>query len=628
MRSLRSTQPQRPLIGVPLPGNITIAWNFGRILGLVLGVQIVSGFFLRIHYTADITNTFNRVIHIVRDVPGGWFFRTVHANGARLFFFFMFLHIGRGLYYQRYFTQPKVWLTGVRLLLISMGTAFLGYVLPWGQMSLWGATVITNLIRAVPFVGGMIVEWVWGSFRVGQSTLNRFYSLHFILPFAIRATAIIHLYFLHENGSTNPIGDLTHINKVMFAPYFVYKDVVGFLAVFGILACLVFYLPYSLGDPENFIKANPIVTPVHIMPEWYFLFAYAILRVIPRKLGGVIGLVFSIAVLYFFPLFRKFTKPTAYNAPYQVMFWGYVSTFLILTWLGGCPIEDPYTTTSALFSRAYFILVGSLMFLAFFLSLTKTTNCHFVDLSGGKGRLSYSLNFKAKRWRCLYNSCLWQIAQYSQLNLMDGFSNSQLEMNLFHDTGIVLIIGIFAFVTVIGTSLICNNLRDRKLLEDQALETVWTVIPAVLLVFLALPSLRLLYLVDDTSSPNIVGKSIGHQWYWRYERVFGDQRFDAYMAKRGAYRNLDVDNRFILDSNRNVQIITTSADVLHSWAVPSLGVKMDSVPGRLNTIMFNSRKTGVIYGQCSEICGANHSFMPIVVEVVFFCSILVHFLSK
>ena len=211
---------------------------------------------------------------------------------------------------------------------------------------------------------------------------------------------------------------------------------------------------------------------------------------------------------------------------------------------------------------------------------------------------------------------------------MDGFSHSQLEMNLFHDTGILLIIGNFAFVRVIGVSLICNNLRDRKLLEDQALETIWTVIPALLLIVLALPSLRLLYLVDDIRSPNIVGKSIGHQWYWRYETVFGEQRFDAYIRKRDVYRNLDVDNRFILNRNRNIQMITTSAVVLHSWAVPRLGVKMDSVPGRLNTMMFNSRKNGVMYGQCSEICGANHSFMPIVVEVIFFCSILVHFLSK
>jgi len=364
MHRLRSTQPYTPIVGLPTPSNISIAWNFGRILGVILGIQILSGFFLRMHYTADMTNTFNSVVHIMRDVPGGWAFRTVHANGARLFFFFIFLHIGRGLYYQRYFTQPKVWLRGVTILLIRIGTAFLGYVLPWGQMRFWGATVITNLVRAVPFIGTIVVEWIWGSFRVGQSTLNRFYSLHFILPFVIRAFVIIHLYFLHENGSTNPVGDLSHWNKVTFAPYFIYKDIVGFLIVFGMLGVLVYYLPYNLGDPENFIKANSMVTPVHIIPEWYFLFAYAILRVIPRKLGGVMGLVFSIVVFYLFPFFTKFTKPTAYNFLYQGLFWVFVRIFLILTWLGGCPIEDPFITTSAIFSTLYFILAGSLLYVA------------------------------------------------------------------------------------------------------------------------------------------------------------------------------------------------------------------------------------------------------------------------
>jgi len=202
------------------------------------------------------------------------------------------------------------------------------------------------------------------------------------------------------------------------------------------------------------------------------------------------------------------------------------------------------------------------------------------------------------------------------VGLVDRFSHSQHEMNLFHDTAIILILGILVFVSIIGIRLVKNRFRDRKLLEDQGLETVWTVIPAVLLVFLALPSLRLLYLVDDIRSPSVTAKSVGHQWYWRYERVFGDQGFDSYITKGDVYRNLDVDNRLVLNSNSNVQIITTSADVIHSWAVPRLGVKMDSVPGRLNTIIFNSRKNGVMYGQCSEICGANHSFMPIVVEVI------------
>jgi len=362
MQRLRSTKIYTPITALPTPVNISINWNYGRILGVILGIQILSGFFLRIHYTADIDNTFNRVIHIMRDVPGGWFFRTVHANGASLFFFFIYLHIGRGLYYQSYFTQPKVWLAGIRIFLIRMATAFLGYVLPWGQISLWGATVITNLIRAIPFIGTIIVEWVWGSFRVGKSTLNRFYSLHFILPFVIAIIVLIHLYFLHENGSTNPLGDLTHQNKVMFAPYFTYKDLVGFIIVFFILFVLIMYLPYNLGDPENFIKANEIVTPVHIIPEWYFLFAYAILRVIPRKLGGVIGLVFSIVVIYFFPFLSKYSKPRAYNFGYQCIFWGFIAIFLILTWLGGCPIEDPYIITAAVFSFLYFAFIVLLIY--------------------------------------------------------------------------------------------------------------------------------------------------------------------------------------------------------------------------------------------------------------------------
>ena len=199
---------------------------------------------------------------------------------------------------------------------------------------------------------------------------------------------------------------------------------------------------------------------------------------------------------------------------------------------------------------------------------------------------------------------------------MDAFSYSQLEINLFHDTGIVLILGIFCFVSVLGGSLLFNRLRDRKIMDDQVLESIWTVIPALLLVTLALPSLRLLYLVDDISRPNTVAKAIGHQWYWSYETLFGNQRFDSYITKRDLFRNLDVDNRLILQRNNNIQIITTSADVLHSWAIPSLAVKMDSVPGRLNTIIFNSQKSGVLYGQCSEICGANHSFIPIVIEIL------------
>lgn len=214
------------------------------------------------------------------------------------------------------------------------------------------------------------------------------------------------------------------------------------------------------------------------------------------------------------------------------------------------------------------------------------------------------------------------IAHDSQLNLIDGFSQNQIEIGLFHDTGIVLILGIFIFVSILGGSMVFNSLRDRKFMEDQKLETIWTVVPALLLVGLALPSLRLLYLVDDIRSPRTIAKSVAHQWYWSYETIFGNQNFDSYILKRDVYRNLDVDNRLILQKDNRIQMITTSADVLHCWAVPRIGVKIDSVPGRLNTMMFNIRKRGVMYGQCSEICGANHSFMPIVIEVLFFCSII------
>lgn len=307
-------------VTLPIPRNLTYSWNFGRILGVLLGSQILTGFFLRMHYTADLRGAYARVVYICRDVPGGWIFRVLHANGASFFFFFIFLHIGRGLYYQRYLTQPYVWSCGVLILFLRMATAFLGYVLPWGQMSLWGATVITNLISAVPYIGPILVEWIWGSFRVGNPTLHRFYSLHFVLPFVIAFIILVHIYFLHRTGSTNPLGEISRMDMVVFVPYYRLKDLVGFLLVFILLFALVFYAPYNLGDPENFIPANSIVTPVHIIPEWYFLFAYAILRVIPRKLGGVLALVSSIAILFLLPGLRKWTRASAFNPAYQLRF--------------------------------------------------------------------------------------------------------------------------------------------------------------------------------------------------------------------------------------------------------------------------------------------------------------------
>lgn len=329
----------------------------------MLGLQILTGFFLSIHYTANICYSFESVIHIIRDVPIGWFIRSLHANGASFFFVFLYLHIGRGLYYQSYVTQPKSWMVGRSIFILRIATAFLGYVLPWGQISFWGATVITNFLSAIPYIGNSIVEWVWGGFSIGQATLNRFYSLHFILPFVIIVLALLHLVFLHEKGSTNPLGCTNHISKTTFHPYFTWKDRVGFVLVLIILLFVSLYLPYLLGDPENFLLANSIVTPVHIIPEWYFLFAYAILRSIPSKLGGVIALAARVMVLYILPFLKfKGMIPTSFNLLYQLLFWLFCRNFILLTWLGACPIETPFRTLAVPSTILYFLLLFILPF--------------------------------------------------------------------------------------------------------------------------------------------------------------------------------------------------------------------------------------------------------------------------
>lgn len=338
----------RNSINLPSPVRLSIWWNGGSILGLLLIIQIFTGLFLSIHYTSDINTSFNSIIHIMRDVQIGWIFRFLHANGARIFFLFLYLHIGRGLYYKSYFTQKNTWIIGVTIFLIRIATAFLGYVLPWGQISFWGATVITNLLSAIPYFGTLVVEWIWGNFSVGQPTLTRFFSLHFILPFLIIGLSVIHIVFLHEKGSSNPLGELNHLNKIPFNPYFIWKDIIGFILIIAFLIFLVYFYPNLLGDPENFTKANFKVTPNHIQPEWYFLFAYAILRSIPSKLGGVLALLISVLILYFLPFFdKKYT--------FKGIFWILTSVFILLTWLGACPIEDPYIILAVPSTILYFV---------------------------------------------------------------------------------------------------------------------------------------------------------------------------------------------------------------------------------------------------------------------------------
>nr|AAL24021.1 cytochrome b [Bujurquina sp. Farias 35] len=368
MASLRKTHPllkiaNDALIDLPAPSNISIWWNFGSLLGLCLITQILTGLFLAMHYTSDITTAFSSVAHICRDVNYGWLIRNMHANGASFFFICIYLHIGRGLYYGSYLYK-ETWNMGVILLLLVMMTAFVGYVLPWGQMSFWGATVITNLLSAIPYIGNSLVQWLWGGFSVDSATLTRFFAFHFFFPFIIAAMTMIHLIFLHETGSTNPMGLNSDMEKISFHPYFSYKDLLGFAILLMALITLAFFSPNLLGDPDNFIPANPLITPPHIKPEWYFLFAYAILRSTPNKLGGVLALLFSILILMLVPMLHtsKFRALT-FRPLTQLLFWLLVVDVVILTWIGGMPVDPPFIAIGQIASILYFSIF--LIFLPF-----------------------------------------------------------------------------------------------------------------------------------------------------------------------------------------------------------------------------------------------------------------------
>lgn len=341
------------LLKLPTPINISYWWNYGSLLGLFLFIQIIRGFFLSIHYCPNTTYAFHRIIHIIQNITNGWLIHNIHINGATFFFICLYTHIARGIYYSS-FKLIHTWLIGISIFFISIATAFLGYVLPWGQISFWGATVITNLISTIPYIGNTIVIWLWGGYSINNATLNRFFSFHFILPFIILIIVILHLYFLHNTGSSNPLGTNRNLYKIPFHIYFSFKDLFGFILFLFIFILIILQYPYIFSDPDNFTPANPIITPIHIQPEWYFLFAYAILRSIPNKLGGVIALLASIFILYLLPIQNIFIPSLSFFPLNQILYWIFINIFIILTWAGAQPIELPFIIISQYLSIRYF----------------------------------------------------------------------------------------------------------------------------------------------------------------------------------------------------------------------------------------------------------------------------------
>nr|AAO18422.2 cytochrome b [Melipona bicolor] len=341
-------------IYLPTPININYMWNFGSMLGMFLMIQIISGLFLSMHYCPNINLAFMSISQIMKDINSGWLIRLIHMNGASFYFLLIYIHISRNLFYYS-FKLIHVWMIGSMILFLSMATAFLGYVLPWGQMSFWGAMVITNLLSALPYIGQMMVEWIWGGFSINNSTLNRFFSFHFILPFIILMMVFIHLMTLHISGSSNPIHSKSNIYKIIFHQYFSIKDLITIMMIMLIFMLINLQNPYMLSDPDNFKMANPMITPSHIKPEWYFLFAYSILRSIPNKLGGVIMLFMSIFILFLLPLMNNNKMKNIKFYPLnQFLFWMFINIFIMLTWLGGQMIEYPFTNLNNIFTILYF----------------------------------------------------------------------------------------------------------------------------------------------------------------------------------------------------------------------------------------------------------------------------------
>ena len=663
--------------GYPVSVNLNYNWMWGSVSGLFLTVQLVSGILLAMHYTANVDMAFFSVEHIMRDVNYGWILRYIHANGASFFFIALYSHIAKNLYFKLYLNNYKAWFTWIIIFILSMATAFIGYVLPWGQMSFWGATVITNLFSAVPVIGTDLVYWLWSGFSVDNPTLNKFFSLHYLLPIIIAVFVIIHLFYLHKGNSSNPLGVLVS-DRIAFYPYLVLKDVVGVLIIFFIFFIFIIYYPNLLGHSDNYIQANSLVTPSHIVPEWYFLPFYAILRAVPDKLGGVICMFAALLVLFLLPLTdRDICFSSRFKKVNVLLWWFFFGDFLFLGWLGGQAVEYPFVILSVIATIYYFLHL--LVILPRFSYIQMK-----IDNFKNTFKNSYDLPMP------------WQMQfQDSASPAMEGISDLYADvMSLI--VGILLFVGwmlgstIYYFSwyyalknfswwksretsnqtpassskemsSILGYAFLILPSNWKYYSAHVSLEIVWTIIPGVILVIIAIPSLSLLFALDDVifSGSQIV-TVVGAQWYWIYQHRFcgdADVQDSNFLSNEGQYsikaldaqqvdkeyfqiesdsttiecydsrmtetddlnegdlRLLTVDNWLVFPRGSNVTFFITSQDVLHSFAIPALGIKLDACPGRLNSVTINMKRPGLYYGQCSEICGVNHAFMPIMIEI-------------
>lgn len=649
----------------------------------------------------------------MRDVNNGWLIRYLHSNTASAFFFIVYLHIGRGLYYGSY-KAPRtlVWTIGTVIFILMMATAFLGYVLPYGQMSLWGATVITNLMSAIPWVGQNIVEFIWGGFSVNNATLNRFYSLHFILPFVLAALALMHLIALHDSaGSGNPLGVSGNHDRLPFSPYFIFKDLITIFIFILVLSVFLFFMPNILGDSENFVMANPMQTPPAIVPEWYLLPFYAILRSIPNKLLGVIAMFSAILILLAMP-FTDLSRSRGmqFRPISKAFFLIFVGNFFILMLLGAKHVESPFIEfgqiSTVLYFTHYLIIVPLISLLEnSFLELeskktsqmskyTEPENTNILEnmikeisfMGFGLGSKINNLiskyteqsknilkniytklknKYTEQKNYYLYTDWFYTDREiYRNLIITSGmigiwisiyrnrdfyfysdaprpwgiyFQDSatpqmeglvELHDNILFYLSIILFgVGWLLITIILRFNENISPIANKDVSHGTLVELIWTITPALILILIAFPSFKLLYLMDEVSDPAMAVLAEGHQWYWSYQYpdfLNSDEEFiefDSYLIpesdlQQGALRMLEVDNRVIIPILTHVRFIVTGADVIHSFACPSLGIKCDAYPGRLNQASVFINREGTFYGQCSEICGILHSSMPIVIESV------------